>query len=332
MDSAYVIPLFIAVFVIILVVKGFKIVKQAETMIIERLGRYNRTLMSGINIIWPFIDQPRPINWRYTSVAPNGQKIIVSKLTNTIDLRETLYDFPRQNVITKDNVTIEIDAMIYFQVTDPAKSVYEVANFPDAIEKLTQTTLRNVIGELDFDECLVSRDTINRKLREILDGASDKWGVKVNRVELQDITPPRDIKEAMEKQMRAERDRRASILQAEGEKRSAILEAEGQRESEVNKAEGEKQAAVLRAEGDAAARLMIAQAESQAIATIKEIMKDKEDLAVNYLLAVRYIEALKQIATGQDNKIIYMPYEASNLLGSLGGIREIFGTKLTGQP
>ena len=201
MTSAFVIPFFIAVFAVILVVKGFKIVKQAETMIIERLGRYNRTLISGINIIWPFIDQPRPINWRYTTVAPNGQKIIITKLTNTIDLRETLYDFPRQNVITKDNVTIEIDAMIYFQVTDPAKSVYEVANFPDAIEKLTQTTLRNVIGELDFDECLVSRDTINRKLREILDSASDKWGVKVNRVELQDITPPRDIKEAMEKQI-----------------------------------------------------------------------------------------------------------------------------------
>lgn len=327
MTSAFVIPFFIAVFAVILVVKGFKIVKQAETMIIERLGRYNRTLISGINIIWPFIDQPRPINWRYSTVAPNGQKMIITKLTNTIDLRETLYDFPRQNVITKDNVTIEIDAMIYFQVTDPAKSVYEVANFPDAIEKLTQTTLRNVIGELDFDECLVSRDTINRKLREILDSASDKWGVKVNRVELQDITPPRDIKEAMEKQMRAERDRRAAILQAEGEKSSAILQAEGQRQSDVNRAEGEKQAAVLRAEGDAIARLKIAQAEAQAIATIREILKDKESLAVNYLIAVRYIEALKEIAGGQDNKIIYMPYEASNLLGSLGGIKEIFGIK-----
>ncbi|WP_027357947.1 SPFH domain-containing protein [Desulforegula conservatrix] len=331
MGSAFVVPLFIAVFVIILIVKGFKIVKQAETIIIERLGRYNRSLVSGINIIWPFIDQPRPINWRYTTVAANGQKIVISKMTNTIDLRETIYDFPRQNVITKDNVTIEIDAMIYFQVTDPAKSVYEVANLPDAIEKLTQTTLRNVIGELDFDECLVSRDTINGKLREILDSASDKWGVKVNRVELQDITPPRDIKEAMEKQMRAERDRRASILQAEGDKRSAILQAEGQRESEVNKAEGEKQAAILRAEGDAIARLKIAEAESQAIATIREILKDKEALAVNYLLAVRYIEALKIIAGGQDNKMIYMPYEASNLLGSLGGIKELFGVKIPGQ-
>lgn len=331
MGSAFVVPLFIAIFVIILIVKGFKIVKQAETIIIERLGRYNRSLVSGINIIWPFIDQPRPINWRYTTVAPNGQKVVISKMTNTIDLRETIYDFPRQNVITKDNVTIEIDAMIYFQVTDPAKSVYEVANLPDAIEKLTQTTLRNVIGELDFDECLVSRDTINGKLREILDSASDKWGVKVNRVELQDITPPRDIKEAMEKQMRAERDRRASILQAEGDKRSAILQAEGQRESEVNKAEGEKQAAILRAEGDAIARLKIAEAESQAIATIREILKDKEALAVNYLLAVRYIEALKIIAGGQDNKMIYMPYEASNLLGSLGGIKELFGVKIPGQ-
>ncbi len=330
MDSAFVIAIFLTVFAVVLAIKGFKIVKQAETMIIERLGKYNRTLVSGINIIWPFIDKPRPINWKFTTTAANGQKIVINRLTETIDLRENLYDFPRQNVITKDNVTIEINALLYFQIVDPTKAIYEVANIQDAIEKLTQTTLRNLVGELDFDECLASRETVNNKLREILDEASEKWGLKVNRVEVQDISPPRDIQEAMEKQMRAERDRRASILQAEGEKRSAILQAEGSKESEINRAEGEKQASILKAEGDALARLKIAQAEAQAIATIKEILKEHESLAVNYLLAVRYIEALKQIASGQENKVIYMPYEATNLLGSLGGIKELFGTKLPG--
>ena len=327
MTPIMVIAVFVAIFVVVFALKGFKIVQQAETIIVERLGRYHRTLESGINIIWPLIDQPRKIHWRYATEGIGDMgRIVVTRLTDRIDLRETVYDFPRQNVITKDNVTIEIDALLYFQVTEPMKAIYEVANLPEAIEKLTQTTLRNVIGELDFDECLISRDTINRKLRTILDEATDKWGVKVNRVELQDITPPEDVQQAMEKQMRAERDRRAAILTAEGEKTAAILEAEGEREAAVNRAEGEKEAAILRAEGEAQARIRKAEAEATAVESLKKVLEGESDPA-NYLIAVRYVEALKEMVEGKDNKTIYMPYEASSMLSSIGGIRELFDKK-----
>jgi regulator of protease activity HflC (stomatin/prohibitin superfamily) len=210
-----VIFLALLVLVIALVVMGFRIVQQSETMVIERLGRFDRTLNSGINIIWPIIDQPRKIMWRYLKEETNGKSVIQKLNVTRIDLRETVYDFPKQSVITKDNVVTEINAILYFQITDPVKAVYEIANLPDAIEKLTQTTLRNVIGEMDLDETLTSRDIINSKLRNVLDDATHKWGVKVNRVELQDINPPHDIRDAMEKQMRAERDKRAKILEAE---------------------------------------------------------------------------------------------------------------------
>jgi regulator of protease activity HflC (stomatin/prohibitin superfamily) len=206
-------------------------------------------------------------------VDAKGQRIIRKQDVEKVDLRETVYDFPRQSVITRDNVTMTIDAILYFQVTDPVKAIYEIANLPDAIEKLTQTTLRNVIGELDLDHTLSSRETINSKLRAILDDAADKWGVKVNRVELQEISPPEDVKGAMEKQMRAERDRRAAILDAEGQKQSAVLKAEGQREAQVAEAEGEKKAAILRAEGAAEARLKLAEAESQSIRLITETIR-----------------------------------------------------------
>jgi regulator of protease activity HflC (stomatin/prohibitin superfamily) len=277
----------IAIFVVILAAQGFKIVQQAETMVIERLGRYHRTLSSGINIIWPIIDRPREIDWKSIRQDVDGETIIHRVRVSRIDLRETVYDFPRQNVITRDNVVIEINALLYFQITDPVKAVYEVANLPDAIEKLTQTTLRNVIGEMDLDETLASRDTINNRLRSILDDATDKWGVKVNRVELQDINPPVEIKEAMEKQMRAERDRRAAILEAEGRKKSAILQAEGVRESEINKAEGEKKAAILRAEGEAEARIKVAQAEAEAIRQVTESIAESKGDPANYLIAIR---------------------------------------------
>ncbi|NLN29627.1 MAG: SPFH/Band 7/PHB domain protein [Bacteroidales bacterium] len=313
----------IALFVIIFAAAGFKIIQQAETMIIERLGRYNRTLPSGINIIWPVIDKPREIIWRYTTEDETGRKIIRFKTRNRIDLRETVYDFPRQNVITKDNVNVEINALLYFQIMDPVRAIYEIENLPDAIEKLTQTTLRNVIGELELDESLSSRDTINSKLRIILDDATNKWGVKINRVELQDINPPQDIKTAMEKQMRAERDRRAAVLEAEGQKRSRILEAEGFRESEINKAEGEKQAEILRAEGLAQARVRVAEAEAKAITLVTEAVKNKESDPVKYLIAVRYIETLSEMVSGKDNKTIYMPFEATGVLSSLGGIKDI---------
>ncbi|HTR20237.1 MAG TPA: paraslipin, partial [Gemmatimonadales bacterium] len=211
MTSGLIVVGAIALVAIIFVKSTIRVIRQAQTMVIERLGKYNRTLSSGINFIVPFMDQPRAIDWHEVRSLPSGETTTRRYRSTTIDLRETVYVFPRQNVITKDNVVVEIDALIYFQVTDPVRAAYEIANLPDAIEKLTQTTLRNVIGELDLDQVLSSREHINTKLREILDDATHKWGAKVARVELKDINPPRDIRDAMEKQMRAERDRRAAI-------------------------------------------------------------------------------------------------------------------------
>lgn len=318
----------LVVFIVIFAVKGFKIIQQSETMVIERLGRYNRTLSSGINIIWPIFDKPRSIEWKFIKTAVDGKTIVRKETINRIDLRETVYDFPKQNVITRDNVVIEINALLYFQVTDPKRAVYEIANLPDAIEKLTQTTLRNVIGELDLDQTLTSRDTINQKLRAILDEATDKWGVKVNRVELQDITPPKDIKIAMEKQMIAERDRRAAILEAEGKKQSKILEAEGIRQAEINTAEGLKQALILKATGEAEARIKVAEAEANAVAQVTKAIKDAGGNPTTYLIALKYIETMKEMVSGKDNKVVYMPYEASAILGSVGSIRDMFSSNL----
>jgi len=312
-------------FVVIILVRGIKVIRQAETVIIERLGRYHRTLESGINVIVPIIDKPRPIDWRFIKTDPSGRHMYVHTRTDRIDLRETVYDFPRQGVITKDNVTIEINALLYFQVVDPMKAVYEISNLPDAIQKLTQTTLRNVIGELDLDETLTSRDTINSKLRAILDEASHKWGVKVNRVELQDIIPPRDIQEAMEKQMRAERDRRAAILNAEASKKSAVLESEGMRESEINRAEGEKRSQILIAEGQAEARKAVAQAEAEAIHMVTQTVKESGGDPTQYLVALKYIEAMKELGSN-GNKVVFMPYEASGVMGSLGALKNLWNT------
>jgi regulator of protease activity HflC (stomatin/prohibitin superfamily) len=313
--------------VIFLLAKGIRIVKQSEALIVERLGKYHKTLESGINIIIPIIDQPRQISWRYSETGFNGDVISVFKMRDRIDLRENVYDFPKQNVITRDNVVTEINALIYFQIMDPIKSVYEIGNLPSAIEKLTQTTLRNVVGELDLDQSLSSRDTINTKLRTILDDATNKWGVKVNRVELQDINPPQEIREAMEKQMRAERDRRATVLEAEGEKTSQILTAEGQRESDIQRAEGEKRAAVLEAEGQAEARIRIAEAEAAAIKLVSNEIKGFSGDPVQYLIAQRYLETLQEMTSGKDNKTVYLPYEASGVLSSLGGIKGILEGK-----
>lgn len=248
--------LILLVGVIIYVSKGILIVQQAEVMIIERLGKYEKTLESGLNFIFPILEAPRGIAKKISQKSFDGSTYSYTKETPRIDLRETVYDFPRQNVITKDNVTITINALLYFQIVDAKKAVYSIANLPDAIEKLTQTNLRNLVGQLDLDETLVSRDKINQELRAILDEATNKWGVKINRVELQDIIPPADIQSSMEKQMKAERDRRAAILEAEGLKKSAILKAEGQKEAAINQAEGEKQAAILKAEGIAQARVI----------------------------------------------------------------------------
>ena len=312
-------------FATVIIVKGVRIVRQSESMVIERLGKYRTTLTAGINVIIPIIDRPRDIAWRVTAERPNGQKVVQYKLKDRVDLRETVFDFPKQGVITKDNVVTEINALIYFQITDPVKAVYEINNLPNAIEKLTQTTLRNVIGELELDECLTSRDTINMKLRSILDEATNKWGVKVNRVELQDINPPVDIKEAMEKQMRAERTRRAQIIEAEGTKRAAILQAEGQKGADINQAEGEKQARILKAEGEATARLAVAQAEAEAIQKIAGAVANTKADPTQYLIAVKYIETIEEVLKegGAGSKTVFMPYEASGLMSSVGGLKEL---------
>jgi len=314
----------IAVFVIFFIMKGIRVIKQAETMVIERLGKYHRTLVSGINIIMPIFDQPRKMEWRYVHSGVDGKTYVRRMTITRIDLREAVYDFPKQNVITKDNVVTEINALIYFQIIDPKRVVYEIANLPDAIEKLTQTTLRSVIGEMDLDQTLSSRDTINNKLRKILDEASDKWGVKVNRVELQDINPPREIRDAMEKQMRAERDRRAYVLEAEGLKSAKILEAEGVKSAEVTKAEGYKLSKILVAEGEAEAKIKIAQAEAEAISVITKSISTSGGNPSNYLIALKYIDAWKEMVSGKDNKVVYLPYEASGVMSSLGGIKNMF--------
>ena len=309
----------------VVVIRGLRIVKQSEALVIERLGRYRTTMTAGINILIPFVDRPRASVWRYAKEDAMGERVVAYKMLERIDMRETVFDFPRQSVITRDNVVTEINALIYFQITDPVKSVYEISNLPNAIEKLTQTTLRNVLGELDLDECLSSRDTINTKLRAILDEATNKWGVKVNRVELQDINPPQDIKEAMEKQMRAERSRRAQIIEAEGTKTAAILQAEGQKGADINQAEGERQAAILQAEGRANARLQVAEAEAKAIRMVAEAVSTTKADPTQYLIAVRYVEALeKMMETSNDkSRVVFMPYEASGMMGSVGSIKEL---------
>lgn len=329
MTSGFYVLLLLAIFVIFIVAKGLRIVQQSEAMVIERLGKFHKLLSPGINVIIPVVDKPREIIFRFSRELPDGNKYVQFTKKERIDLRETVYDFPRQNVITKDNVMTEINALLYYQVIDPVKAIYEIENLPLAIEKLTQTTLRNVIGELDLDECLTSRDTINAKLRNILDEASHKWGVKVNRVELQDINPPRDIREAMEKQMRAERDRRAQIIDAEGSKRAMILEAEGVQQKQINEAEGQKSAQILEAEGDAQARVRRAQGEAEAIRLVTEAIKGTNADPTSYLIAMKYLETLKEMTSGQNNKVIYIPYEATGVLSSVGGIKDMLEANRT---
>jgi regulator of protease activity HflC (stomatin/prohibitin superfamily) len=329
MEITSIISTFILIFAALIVIKGIRIVKQSESMIIERLGKYSSTLEAGINVIIPIIDKPRTVQWRYAVEDGQGRRYVTYKSRERIDLRETVFDFPKQSVITKDNVVTEINALIYFQIVDPVKSVYEINNLPNAIEKLTQTTLRNVIGELELDDCLASRDTINNKLRIILDDATNKWGVKVNRVELQDINPPQDIKEAMEKQMRAERNRRAQIIEAEGTKKATILHAEGQKEAAINEAEGHKQAKILYAEGEATARIKVAEAEAQAINKIAAAVVETKADPAQYLIAIKYIDTLEQILRegGAGQKTVFMPYEASGLMSSVGGLKELLENK-----
>lgn len=311
------------VIVLVVIFSGMKIVKQQEAMIIESFGKYSQTLTPGLHWITPFVDQPRHILKMAKRTGLDGRYYTDLISSPVVDLRETVLDFPRQNVITKDNVTISINALLYFQIVDPKKALYQIENLPDAIEKLTQTNLRNLVGQLALDETLVSRDIINDKLREILDKATDKWGVKVNRVELQDIVPPASIQNAMEKEKKAEQDRRARILEAEGIKKSAVLTAEGEKEAAINRAEGEKQAEILRAQGVAQARVIEAEAEKEAIGRIIGALADKGK-PDQYLIAMKYLETLGHISAGENNKIVYMPYEATGILSSVDGIKQMF--------
>src|SRR6478752_4215199 len=310
----------VAALVVMVVTRSFKVVGQAEVMVIERLGRFHRVARSGLNILVPFVEVPRAIDVRYFESDVGGIKRVTAGHTTRIDLREQVLNFPSQPVITKDNVTIDIDAVIYYRVADPQKATYSVQNLPYALETLTRTTLRNIVGEMELDSTLGSRDTINRRMREVIEEASIGWGVDVTRVELQSIEPPRDIQQSMELQMRAERERRAAVTNAEAGKRAAILEAEGLRESQVRKAEGESEAAVLRAKGLATARLAMAEAEAQAIARIASSLPEGQ--AAMYLLGMKYLEALPQLTQGKGTTI-FLPAEAAGVMGALGGIKEL---------
>ncbi len=306
--------------VAVLLAKSIRIIGQAEVMVVERLGAFNRVARSGLNVLIPFIERPKSIDVRYFESDVTGLKKIVQSTVARIDLREQVLNFPSQPVITKDNVTIDIDAVMYYRVADPQKATYSVQNLPYALETLTRTTLRNIVGDIELDQTLASRDMINRKMREVIEEASIGWGVDVTRVELQSIEPPRDIQQSMELQMRAERERRAAVTNAEASKRAAILESEGQKEAQIRKAEGEKGAAILRAEGLATARLAMADAEAEAVKRIAAALPPGE--AATYLLGLKYLEALPQLAQGKGTTV-FLPSEATGVLGAIGGIKEL---------
>ena len=299
----------LVVFVVIIAAIAIKVVQQSEVYIIERLGRYHGTLGAGPQFIVPFIDRIRA----------------------KVDLREQIMDVPPQNVITNDNVTIRIDTVVFYQITDARKAVYEIQNLRVAVQNLTTTTMRDIVGKMDLDSTFSSREQINIQLRQILDEGTDKWGCKVNRVEIKDIDPPKDIRDAMEKQMNAERNKRASILEAEGQKQSAITIAEGQKESSILQADAAKEANIRRAEGVKQARILEAAGEAEAIRSIAEA-KAKEIEVVygaiknsqpdDKLVALKTLESLEKVADGQANKIC-IPFEATKALAGLGSLKEI---------
>jgi len=282
---ALIVLLVVAAVVVLALARTIRIVPQANAGLVERLGRYQRTLSPGVAIVVPFIDRLRPL----------------------IDLREQVVSFQPQPVITEDNLVVNIDTVLYFQITDPKAATYEVQNYIQAIEQLTVTTLRNVIGGMELEESLTSRDQVNGQLRGVLDEATGKWGIRVNRVELKAIDPPGTIKEAMEKQMRADRDKRAAILTAEGVKQSQILTAEGEKQSAILRAQGQREAMVLQAEG-----------QSKAIETVFKAIHDGD--ADPKLLAYQYLQVLPQIAQGESNKVWIIPSEFTQALGHLGSI------------
>jgi regulator of protease activity HflC (stomatin/prohibitin superfamily) len=283
--AALIVLIVLAVVVLITIARSIRIVPQARAGIVERLGRYHRTLDAGLALIVPYVDRVKPL----------------------LDLREQVVSFPPQPVITEDNLTVSIDSVIYFQVTDPKAATYEIADYIVAIEQLTVTTLRNVAGGMTLEDTLTSRDTINTALRVVLDEATGRWGIRVNRVELKAIDPPVTIQEAMEKQMRAERDKRAAILTAEGVKQSQILTAEGEKQSSILRAEGQKQSEILHAEG-----------QSKAIEQVFDAIHRGD--ADPKLLAYQYLQVLPQIAQGESNKVWIIPSEVTSALANIGSI------------
>jgi len=290
-----------AVVIIFVIATGTKTVRPFQKGLIERLGKYQRTVDSGLTIIIPFIEN-----------------------ITRVDMREQVVDVPPQAVITKDNVAVEVDAVVYYEITDPVKVQYNITDFYLAATKLAQTNLRNLIGDLALDESLTSRETINTALRQVLDDATDKWGARVTRVELQRIEPPRDVTEAMHRQMKAERERRAVILEAEGTKTSAILTAEGQKQSQILKAEGQAEAIKRVADADRYQKLTVAQGEAQAVETVFGAIHNGNP--TNDLIAIKYLEALQKIADGKATKI-FLPLETTGILGSIGGMSELFKEK-----
>lgn len=291
---------FIILLVLVLIIgfKTIKVVKQSEVYIIERLGKFHKVADAGLTIIVPFIDHVRSI----------------------VSLKQQTMDIPPQGVITKDNVTITIDTVVFYKITDPAKAVYEIQSLKKGIEYLAITTIRDVVGKMDLDQTFSSRDTINDQLRVILDEATDQWGCKVDRVEIKDITPPADIRDAMEKQMNAERNKRAQILTAEGERQAAITLAEGKKEAAILAAEADKEAAIRRASGEAEAIKQVAEAKAQEIAMVYEAMMEANP--DEKLVQLKSLETLKEVANGDANKV-FIPFDATSALSTLGSMKEI---------
>jgi regulator of protease activity HflC (stomatin/prohibitin superfamily) len=308
----FIIPGIIILLIVVIIAQNIRIVPQASASVIERLGVYNATWNTGIHVKIPFVE----------------------RIAGHVSLKEQVVDFPPQPVITKDNVTMQIDTVVYFQITDPKLFTYGVEHPMQAIENLTATTLRNIVGDLELDQTLTSRDTINTQMRAILDEATDPWGIKVNRVELKSIIPPREIQDAMERQMKAERERREAILRAEGEKRSAVLVAEGQKESAILKAEGDKQAAILQAEAAREARIREAEGEAEAIVQVQQaiaegIRKIDEVNPSERALLLKSYEALAKVADGRATKIV-IPSDIQSLASLATVVKEFVSDPKTG--
>ena len=294
MSAALIVLAILVVFIIVMLAKTVQIVPQARAGIVERFGKYKQTLPAGLSMIVPFIDTVR----------------------YKIDLREQVVSFPPSSVITEDNLTVDIDTVIYFQVIDPVAATYEIANYIQAVEQITQTTLRNIVGGMDLEQTLTSRDSINSGLRGVLDEATGKWGIRVGRVEIKSIDPPMSIKDTMEKQMRADRDKRAAILTAEGQRQSSILTAEGQKQSAILTAEGERESAILRAQADRESSILRAQGEGQAIQTVFQAIHDGNP--DQSLLSYQYLQMMPKIAEGSANKLWIVPSEIGKAMEGLG--------------